>query len=111
MGAHAVDNVPMKKLLFTLALLPALAHARYEDLFGDEGPGELADINLPIYLGAGLIAWLWLSWGEGWRMRWMPLSLAAAAVIAGFGWGMDGLGVVAVLTFPVGLYALTQIKS
>lgn len=86
----------MKKLTLALCLLPVLAHARYEDLSGAEGPAPLADINLALYIFGALAAWCALVWDGGWRLRWVPLALGAACVVAAVGWGNAGLGVVAV---------------
>lgn len=89
----------MKKLLTALLVLPALAHARYEDLAGAEGPAPLAEINLLLYVFGGLAAWCLLVWDQGWRLRLLPLALGAACVVAAVGWGSTGLGVMTIATF------------
>jgi hypothetical protein len=89
----------MKMLFLTLCLMPGLALARYEDLVGEDGNGEMADINLLFYAVAGLTVWTWMVWDGGWRKRWIPLALAGGFAVAFVGWGYQGLGFMTMMTF------------
>ena len=65
-------------------------------------------MNLPIYLFAGLTAWAWLVWDEGWARRWQPIALIVLCAIASAFWGYDGLGFMAIVAFFGGVRAVTR---
>lgn len=83
----------MKRVpVFYLVAAVTPVWGRFEDELGADGPGQLADLNLPLYMLAGVALWAALVWGRGWRWRVWPLAYLAA--MAGMLWwrGLDGLG-------------------
>lgn len=83
----------MKRVpVFYLVAAVTPVWGRFEDELGADGPGQLADLNLPLYMLAGVVLWAALVWDRGWRWRAWPLAYLAA--MAGMLWwrGLDGLG-------------------
>ena len=59
---------------------------------GADGPGQLADLNLPLCMLAGVVLWAALVWDRGWRWRAWPLAYHQPRWLACHQPGLDGLG-------------------
>ena len=88
----------MKKTIALALLLPALAHARFEEFVDYETPSA-SEWTLPFFVFSPIAVWLAIVWERGWLYRSLPLALAAVSGVAWWKWGLEGLGMVAVLSF------------
>ena len=82
--------------------------ARFEEELGADGPGPLGDINLPLYMLAGVALWAALVWVRGWRWSVWPIAYAVAMGVMLWWRGLDGLGMLLmaslVAAFPLGIW-------
>ena len=78
--------------VFYLVAWAAPVWGRYEEEFGSDGPGPMAEVNLLFYVAGALALWLHLVWERGWRWRAPPLLLCVASAAVVTVWGADGLG-------------------
>lgn len=85
--------VSMKSfLVFLLIAAAAPVLARYEEEYGSDGPGQIADINLLWYMLIGVGIWAVMVWEHGWRWRVWPCAYVLAMGASMCWRGLDGLG-------------------
>ena len=79
-------------LVFLLIAAAAPVLARYEEEYGSDGPGQIADINLLWYMLIGVGIWAVMVWEHGWRWRVWPCAYVLAMGASMCWRGLDGLG-------------------